>query len=167
MVRIRPFLDTDHGFEILRRREGDSSSEGHERDSGAGSSVGLGVSSRCLLRKSHKPTSKRRDKSRRGTHELSACATILVLKGLLDYKPVSVPLAGGDHSSRADIAISLQQPTRKSNGAGRSSSPIWSCSAWGLPCQRGLLRPRCALTAPFHPYLIHRLTPANQAVYFL
>src|SRR5208282_5583306 len=38
------------------------------------------------------------------------------------------------------------------NGAGRSCSPIWSCSAWGLPCQRALLRPRCALTAPFHPY---------------
>ncbi len=38
------------------------------------------------------------------------------------------------------------------NGAGRSSSPIWSCSTWGLPCQRALLPPRCALTAPFHPY---------------
>src|SRR5437868_13417029 len=41
MVRIRPFLDTDHGFEILRRRESDSSSEGFERDSGAGSGVDL------------------------------------------------------------------------------------------------------------------------------
>ena len=38
------------------------------------------------------------------------------------------------------------------NGADRSCSPIWSCSAWGLPCRRALLRPRCALTAPFHPY---------------
>jgi hypothetical protein len=38
------------------------------------------------------------------------------------------------------------------NGAGRSSSPIWSCSAWGLPCRRALPQPRCALTAPFHPY---------------
>ncbi len=39
------------------------------------------------------------------------------------------------------------------NGAGRSCSPIWSCSTWGLPCQRALPRPRCALTAPFRPYL--------------
>jgi hypothetical protein len=32
-------------------------------------------------------------------------------------------------------------------------SPIWSCSRRGLPC-RGVLPPaRCALTAPFHPYL--------------
>ncbi|MFT5501894.1 MAG: hypothetical protein ACI88G_002034 [Woeseiaceae bacterium] len=32
-------------------------------------------------------------------------------------------------------------------------SPIWSCSGRGLPC-RGVLPPaRCALTAPFHPYL--------------
>ena len=38
------------------------------------------------------------------------------------------------------------------NGASRSSSPIWSCSTWGLPCQRPLPAPRCALTAPFHPY---------------
>ena len=60
--------------------------------------------------------------------------------------------AGGSHSSWPGISPRLQQPTRKSNGAGRSSSPIWSCSAWGLPCRRPLPEPRCALTAPFHPY---------------
>jgi hypothetical protein len=38
------------------------------------------------------------------------------------------------------------------NGAGHSSSPIWSCFAWGFPCRSRLLGPRCALTAPFHPY---------------
>src|SRR5579859_611940 len=37
-------------------------------------------------------------------------------------------------------------------GRDRPSSPIWSCSAWGLPCRTGSLRPRCAFTAPFHPY---------------
>lgn len=31
--------------------------------------------------------------------------------------------------------------------------PIWPCSKRGLPCH-GMLPPmRCALTAPFHPYL--------------
>ena len=31
--------------------------------------------------------------------------------------------------------------------------PIWSCSGWGLPSPRLLPAVRCALTAPFHPYL--------------
>jgi len=31
--------------------------------------------------------------------------------------------------------------------------PIWSCSGWGLPSPRLLPAARCALTAPFHPYL--------------
>src|SRR4029077_16851752 len=30
---------------------------------------------------------------------------------------------------------------------------IRSCSGWGLPCRRVLPPARCALTAPFHPYL--------------
>ncbi len=32
--------------------------------------------------------------------------------------------------------------------------PIWSCSGWSLPCYELLPVARCALTAPFHPYLI-------------
>src|SRR6185295_13401645 len=32
--------------------------------------------------------------------------------------------------------------------------PIWYCSGWGLPSRHLLPRPRCALTAPFHPCLI-------------
>ena len=59
---------------------------------------------------------------------------------LPDYKPVSVPFGGGSHSSRPRIAGRLKRPTRESDGAGRSSSPIWSCSAWGLPCQRDCSR---------------------------
>ncbi len=31
--------------------------------------------------------------------------------------------------------------------------PIWSCSERGLPCHKLLPVARCALTAPFHPYL--------------
>ena len=31
--------------------------------------------------------------------------------------------------------------------------PIWSCSERGLPSPRLLPAARCALTAPFHPYL--------------
>ena len=55
--------------------------------------------------------------------------------------------AGGSHSSRLAIARQLNSNLPGTcNGAGRSSSPIWSCSAWGLPCQphcccRGALLP--------------------------
>ena len=34
----------------------------------------------------------------------------------------------------------------------RQATPIWSCSRWGLPRPSLLPGPRCALTAPFHPY---------------
>ena len=42
----------------------------------------------------------------------------------------------------------------------------WPCSGWGLPCRTSHLEPRCALTAPFHPYLF-RGEPRPSAVYFL
>ena len=63
-----------------------------------------------------------------------------------DYKPVSVPLrAIAIRLGRALLRGSSNLPG-SDNGAGRSSSPIWSCSAWGLPCQtdypvRGALLP--------------------------
>jgi hypothetical protein len=76
------------------------------------------------------------------------------------------PVKGDGHSSGPRISAQLKQPTRKSNGAGRSSSPIWSCSAWGLPCRRGLLRPRCALTAPFHPYPKLKQNPNPRRYFF-
>jgi len=55
-------------------------------------------------------------------------------------------LRGGDHFSGSAVAGALEQPTRDSGGAGRSSSPIWPCSEWGLPCrpchqERGALLP--------------------------
>ena len=49
------------------------------------------------------------------------------------------------HPGRALLGGSSDLPGSL-NGAGHSSSPIWSCSAWGLPCQpdyfgRGALLP--------------------------
>ena len=57
-----------------------------------------------------------------------------------------------NHSSRMCIAAHLKQPTQKQHGP-RLSFSIWSCSRWGLPCRKLLPVTRCALTAPFHPYL--------------
>jgi len=55
----------------------------------------------------------------------------------------------------------LKQPTRIQCEP-HQWIPIWPCSEWGLP-SHGVLPPmRCALTAPFHPYLL----PKRQAVSF-
>ena len=64
-------------------------------------------------------------------------------------KPGSV---ADNHSSGTAVTGSLEQPTRKRRGP-RHCFPIWSCSRWGLPCRSVLPPARCALTAPFHPYL--------------
>jgi len=64
-------------------------------------------------------------------------------------KPGSVV---GNHSSGTTVTGGLKQPTRKRRGQ-RHRFPIWSCSGWGLPCHKVLPLVRCALTAPFHPYL--------------
>lgn len=58
------------------------------------------------------------------------------------------------------IARHLKQPTRRSLGTGqvpaaRTRHPsARPCSGWGLPGQPSRPDCRCALTAPFHPYLI-------------
>ena len=65
-------------------------------------------------------------------------------------KPGSVK---NSHSSRPDVTIWLEQPTRIPRGP-RVWIPIWSCSRWGFPCHVMLPCVRCALTAPFHPYLL-------------
>jgi len=71
------------------------------------------------------------------------------------YKPGSVV---DNHSSGAHVAVYLKQPTRKRRGP-RRCFPIWPCSEWGLPCH-GMLPPaRCALTAPFQPYLCDWTNP--------
>src|SRR5581483_9570325 len=70
-----------------------------------------------------------------------------------DCKPVSVPLrAIAIHLGRALLRGSSDLPGSL-NGAGRSSSPIWSCSAWGLPCRtnysaRGALLPHLFTLTP-------------------
>jgi len=61
------------------------------------------------------------------------------------------------------VAGHLVQPTRGSDGAGRTSPPIWPCSDWGLPCRGRCRRARWALTPPFHPYR----PVAREAVCFL
>ena len=65
-------------------------------------------------------------------------------------KPGSVE---DDHSSRRTITHTLKRPTRIQYGP-YLRIPIWSCFWWGLPCRELLPDTRCALTAPFHPYLI-------------
>ena len=65
-------------------------------------------------------------------------------------KPGSVE---DDHSSGTYVAVRLKQPTRTQRGP-RQWVPIWFCSGWSLPCRELLPAARCALTAPFHPYLI-------------
>ncbi len=64
-------------------------------------------------------------------------------------KPGSVV---GNHSSGFAVTGDLKRPTRRRRGQ-RHGLPIWSCSGWGLPSRSMLPPARCALTAPFHPYL--------------
>ena len=58
-------------------------------------------------------------------------------------KPSSVPLARGDHFSGATVSGALKQPTRDSNGAGRSS-PLFGLAPGGVyhatPVTRGAVR---------------------------
>jgi len=73
--------------------------------------------------------------------------------GLPDYKPVSVPAsvarerAAAIPLGRRLLSGSSDLPGSR-NGADRSCSPIWSCSAWGLPC-----RPRCRGRGALLPHL--------------
>jgi hypothetical protein len=53
------------------------------------------------------------------------------------------------HFSRRTVTRPLKQPTRDSNGAGRSVVPAWSCSRWGLPCDPRYRRPGALLPHPF------------------
>jgi len=71
----------------------------------------------------------------------------------LKWKPADKPgSVVGNHSSGITVTSILKRPTRRHRGP-RSGLPIWSCSRWGLPCRKLLPVARCALTAPFHPYL--------------
>ncbi len=65
------------------------------------------------------------------------------------------------HSSRACVATSFEQPTRLQCGS-HQRRPIWSCSERGLPCHKLLPVARCALTAPFQPYLCSLLLEGHR-----
>ena len=93
-----------------------------------------------------------------------AMLTESISLGLPDCKPVSVPLRAAVIPLGRTLLPGSSDLPGSCNGAGRSSSPIWSCSAWGLPCQpdysgRGALLPHLfTLTAP-------RLRPARRYIF--
>ena len=85
------------------------------------------------------------------------------MRGEPAYKPGSVE---GNHSSGIHVAVDLKQPTRK---RARISAalvvlptellPYLALLQVGFTMPALLPRPRCALTAPFHPYRPPRLAP--------
>jgi len=65
---------------------------------------------------------------------------------------------GGSHSSRLRIAPQLKQPTRvvdakRTCPLARARHPYSALLRVGFAMRAALPKPRCALTAPFHPYL--------------
>jgi len=71
-------------------------------------------------------------------------------------KPADKPGSVVDnHSSSDQVTLIVMQSTRVQRGP-RHRTPIWPCSGWSLPCHELLPVARCALTAPFHPYLCRK-----------
>ena len=60
---------------------------------------------------------------------------------------------GGSHSSRPAISGGLKQPTRESSGSGQAILPYLVLLRVGFSLPLRSPATRCALTAPFHPYL--------------
>src|SRR6185436_5940287 len=67
-----------------------------------------------------------------------------------------IPLGAGSPPPSSNLPGSLGR-------ASLERSPIWSCSAWGLPSRRRCRRRWCALTAPFHPYRPRRIARCEVA----
>ncbi len=65
------------------------------------------------------------------------------------YKPGSVE---DNYSSTNCVTAGLKRPTRIQCEQ-HYEIPIWPYSEWGLQSRKLLPAARCALTAPFHPYL--------------
>jgi len=84
-------------------------------------------------------------------------------------KPGSVPPREGRRRpflwDRSCLRPRTTYPEGVSAGHRPLTLPIWSFSAWGLPCQSCHQELRCALTAPFQPCRPHR--SAGLAVYSL
>ena len=75
----------------------------------------------------------------------------MIERGELACKPGSVE---GNHSSRSCVTTALQQPTRKHAGPTLHVAvrlPYLALLQVGFAVPSVLPRPRCALTAPFHP----------------
>ena len=78
-------------------------------------------------------------------------------------------LRGGSHSSRLWIAPELQQPTRAIDAKrtcplARACRPYSALLRVGFAMRAALPKPRCALTAPFHPCLISRRSHRRYAL---
>src|SRR6185437_4774069 len=79
-----------------------------------------------------------------------------------NYKPVSVPLrAIAIHLGRALLRSSSDLPGSM-DGAGHSSSPIWSCSTWGLPCRTNYSARGALLT---HLFTLTGLLPRTGGIF--
>ena len=80
--------------------------------------------------------------------------------------------AGESHLSGMPVTGHLKQPTRCFLRGGPPHAPVWPCSGRGLPGRDCHQPRRCALTAPFHPYItdvmrylfcgtFHRIAPSG------
>lgn len=65
--------------------------------------------------------------------------------------PLVAPLPARSSSLPGSGAAAGSRRRRQRDGQPGCHSPIWPCSAWGLPCPPPSPGGRCALTAPFHP----------------
>jgi hypothetical protein len=84
---------------------------------------------------------------------LPAPRAVLIKKGLPDYKPVSVPLTGQQSFVWAAHYWTALATYPEVERNGPLLLPYLVLLRMGFALPAGLLRPRCALTAPFHPYL--------------
>lgn len=93
-------------------------------------------------------------------HSAEKCAFFTLKDGKSACKPGSVLQSSGNHSSRPTIAHRFKQSTRLPCGPHKMETYLILLRVeFTLPFL--LLKTRCALTAPFHPYR------ENPAVYFL
>jgi hypothetical protein len=66
-----------------------------------------------------------------------------------------IPLGASLLARSSDLPGDLGASSRNARGLAATLSPYLVLLRVGFTMQRALLRARCALTAPFHPYLTH------------